>query len=206
MRASAKISAGVPTSGRENRRIWGSGGPRVRSIAAWDCFISNLLPAFRLRMMKVSLRCVPAPPFYKSGAAAAHRPAQPEHGAGQAGQRAWRCSVFGGGRPPPQRPADAAGRQRSLRQPRRAERRAADYLPPGLPDGQAAGRALCRLGLHPAPGLSPQPPAPCRPWCWSGRKSGKRTNPGRLWQQTTAGRDLFLFCFSPPRSHRPGPC
>ncbi len=45
-----------------------------------------------------------------------------------------------------------------------------------------------------------------RPWCWSGRKSGKRTNPGRLWQQTTAGRDLFLFCFSPSRSHRPGPC
>ena len=99
-----------------------------------------------------------------------------------------------------------AGRQRSLRQPRRAERRAADYLPPGLPDGQAAGRTVCRLGLHPAPGLSPQPPAPCRPWCWSERKSGKRTNPGRLWQQTTAGRDLFLFCFSPPRSHRPGPC
>ena len=103
-------------------------------------------------------------------------------------------------------PADAAGRQRSLRQPRRAERRAADYLPPGLPDGQAAGRAVCRLGLHPAPGLSPQPPAPCRPWCWSERKSGKRTNLGRLWFAATAGRDLFLFCFSPPRSHRPGPC
>lgn len=150
MRASAKISAGVPTSGRENRRIWGSGRPRVRSIAAWDCFISNLLPVFRLRMMKVSLRCVPAPPFYKSGAAAAHRPAQPEHGAGQAGQRARRCSVFGGGRPPPQRPAD---RSRAA-----AAAGCAHLAGPGRGDGSpyaavfSAGLGRSAPGLHRRPG------------------------------------------------------